>query len=134
MVSNRCCSCSPRTSKMTSLSRFKASSTTSGSKRLNDARTYAVLLPSGMKDVPGSARTPFLNALLRIMVSESLAPSLSFKRNLFSVRVVRNYALTKNAKGCKFYQKNMPASGGEHSTRPLRFLFKDSQNISRRFR
>lgn len=67
---------SPLTSATAILNLFSPSYTSSSGLRLKAARTYAVLFPFGKNTFPGSARTPFSNAVVRMADSESLVSRL----------------------------------------------------------
>lgn len=71
-----------RSSRMTSRSLLIASFTSSSPVKLKAALTYAVFLPFGKNAVPGRARTPRSSAFVRIILSESPAPSCSLRSSL----------------------------------------------------
>ena len=99
-------------SKIVTRSLLKASFTSSSDSKLNDARTYAVFLPSGKNTAPGKANTPFSNALFRIKSKESpSSPGLSAIKSL--------------------NQTNMPASGVTHSANPSKWVLRARSNTSR---
>jgi len=132
---------------MAILNLFNPSYTSSSQLKLKAARTYAVLLPFGKNTLPGSARTPFSNAVVRMADSESLLALRSSPLDRSSLNLYICLSLdhlrhcdrgggeewynqrpqTKVVTGDKLdqkpitHQKNSPASGLTHSARPSKY-------------